>query len=301
MRVLVLHTVPPEDLPAGRAACEFDLTEAAEAIAGVLPGAAVAGVRGGVREILALLDAGRPDVVFNLCEAPLGRPDLEPQVAALFEWLGIRFTGSGSGTLGLCRRKDRAKAVLAAAGVPVPRVGGFPCIVKPADEDGSTGIDGDSVCADLHALERARGRLAGPVVVEEFLPGAEFVISLWGQAEPDHVSIGEARFEGGLRLFTYAAKWHLDSPDFANSRLHYPTNLDPALREALLGAARGAWRAVGARGYLRLDLRLDEGGVPRVLDVNPNPDVTPEMAMHRAVTEAGWTWERFVRQQVEWA
>jgi D-alanine-D-alanine ligase len=301
MKTLVLHTVAPEELPPGRVAGEFDLTEAAEEIARALPGAAVAGVRGEAREILSILTAHRPNVVFNLCEAPLGRSRLESQVAALFEWEGVRFTGSGSETLALCRRKDRTKAVLAAAGVPVPRAGGFPCIVKPMDEDGSAGLDHDAVCGDADELERARARCAGPVVVEEFLPGKEFVVSLWGRTRPEHISIGEVSFDNALRLFTYAAKWHPDSRDYANSRLHYHTEIDPPLRAALAAAARGAWRAVGARGYLRVDVRLDEDGVPRVLDVNPNPDVTPDLAMHRAVTEAGWTWEQFVHRQVDWA
>ena len=259
------------------------------------------GSAGDLHEVLSVLDDCRPDVVFNLCEAPLGRPDLEAHVAAILEWSGIRFTGAGSETLALCRRKDRTKAVLASAGVAVPRAGGFPCIVKPADEDGSTGIDGDSVCADASAVERARARLGGPVIIEEFLPGTEYVISLWGKSDPEYVSIGEVFFANGLRLFTYAAKWHLDSPDFANSRLHYHTEIDPPLRAALVEAGRGTWRAVEARGYLRLDVRLDACGVPRVLDVNPNADVTPGMGMHRAVTEAGWSWEHFVRQQIEWA
>ena len=136
------------------------------------------------------------------------------------EWRGVRFTGCGSETLALCRRKDRTKAVLAAAGAPVPRDGGFPCIVKPADQDGSAGIDAQSVCADAAALEYARARMAGPVIVEEFLPGQEFVISLWGRTNPDHVSIGEVFFDNGLRLFTYAAKWDLDSADYRNSLLH---------------------------------------------------------------------------------
>ena len=95
---------------------------------------------------MAILDSQHPDVVFNPCEAPLGRPDLESHVAALLEWRGVRFTGCGSETLALCRRKDRTKAVLAAAGAPVPRDGGFPCIVKPADQDGSAGIDARRPC-----------------------------------------------------------------------------------------------------------------------------------------------------------
>jgi D-alanine-D-alanine ligase len=280
---------------------EFDLRGAAEAVAAVLPGAAVVGVRGEVGELLEALASHRPDVVFNACEAPLGRPALEAHVAALLEWLGVRFTGSRSETLALCRRRDRTDAVLAAAGVPVPRAGVFPCIVKPADEDGSAGIHADSVCADADALARARARLPGPVVVQEFLPGREFAVALWGRSEPEHVSIGESRFEGGLLLNSYAAKWEVGSADFLNSGLYYDVELEAPLREAVVAAARGAWRAVEARGYLRVDVRLDAAGAPRVLDVNPNPEIGPGDGMHRAAEAAGWSWERFVRQQVEWA
>ena len=72
-------------------------------------------------------------------------------------------------------------------------------------------------------------------------------------------------------------------------------------RDFVLAAAEGAWRAVEVRGYLRVDVRLDAEGRPRVLDVNPNPELAPEVGIHRAVTEAGWTWERFVHQQIAWA
>jgi D-alanine-D-alanine ligase len=301
MRVLILHTAPPQTVDDGRRVWEFDLEPAARGIAQVRPDAVVAQVRGEPFEILALLDTHAPDVVFNLCEAPLGRPELEPHVAALFEWAGVRFTGSGSETLALCRRKDRVAAVLADAGVPVPRRRGFPCIVKPADQDGSAGLDHTSVCEDGAALARACARAGGPVVIEEFLPGREFVVSLWGQREPEHVSIGETLFQHGLRLITYAAKWEIESADYANSPLSYDVDLDAPLRAAIVAAAQGAWRAVGARGYARIDVRLDAAGRPHVLDVNPNPEIGPEVGIHRAVLEAGWTWPRFVNAQLAWA
>lgn len=301
MRVLVLHTLPPAQAPAGRSRDEFDLAEAAEGIAAVLPEARVAGVRGQAQEIMALLERERPDVVFNACEAPLGRPDLEAHVAALLEWQAVRFTGCSSETLALCRRKDRVNALLAASGVDVPREGVFPCIVKPADEDGSAGISAESVCRDAVEAARARARWTGPVVVQEFLPGREFAVSLWGRREPEHASIGEFCFRSGLRLNTYAAKWDMESADFGASPLSYATEIAAPLSGAVLVAARGAWRAVEARGYLRVDVRLDLQGRPRVLDVNPNPELAPGVGIHRAVTEAGWTWERFVRQQVAWA
>jgi len=301
VKTLVLHTLPPQTAAPDRTVGEFDLDSAARNVASVLRDSVVVGVRGEVQEVIALLELHRPDVVFNVCEAPLGRVDREAHMAALLELLGVRFTGSGSETLSLCRRKDRTGAVLAGAGVPVPRAGVFPCIVKPADEDGSAGIFAESVCESPEAVARARARLAGPAIVQEFLPGREFAVALWGRDTPEYFSIGETRFRNGLRLITYAAKWDLDSSDFADSPLDYDVPLHPALLDAIVAAARGAWCAVGARGYMRVDIRLDEAGAPRVLDVNPNPELGPGVGICRAVREAGWTWQRFVRQQVEWA
>jgi D-alanine-D-alanine ligase len=301
VKVLILYSLPPEKPGPGRQVAEFDMSAGAYGIHEVLPEAELAGVRGEMREVLGVLDSHQPDVVFNLCEAPLGRSDREAHPAALLEWLGIRYTGARSETLALCRRKDHIAGVLAAAGVPVPRPGGFPCIVKPAHEHGSAGLDHASVCDHPQAVAWAKARWERAVLVQEFLPGREFAVALWGAATPEHVSIGETRFQGGLRLNTYAAKWESESEDYADSPLFYPAEIGLGLHELVLAAACGAWRAVDGRGYLRVDTRLDDTGMPRVIDVNANPELSPEVGMHRAVTEAGWTWERFVRQQIEWA
>jgi D-alanine-D-alanine ligase len=306
MKVLILHTAPSDVQQPGRIAGEFELDHTARNIASVLPGAIVCGVRGYPREIVDVIDAHAPDVVFNLCEAPQGRPYLEPHAAALFEWLGVRFTGAGSATLALCRRKDLVKPILRAAGIGVPANvdpirPAFPCIVKPADEDGSAGVFADSVCDTPQMLEHARGRLQGPVMVEEFLPGREFVVSLWGAAEPENVSVGETVFQAGIRLITYDGKWNTEGHEFANTPMHYDTEIPDVIRQAIIVAARSAWRAVEARHYLRVDVRLDSNNSPRVLDVNPNPEMGPEVGICRAVQEAGWTWERFVKSLIEWA
>jgi D-alanine-D-alanine ligase len=299
LKTLVLHTLPPADTGAQRWRDEFDLDEGAEHVASVLAHAVVAGVRGDVAEILGLIDVHRPDVIFNLCEAPLARPDLEPHAAALFEWLGLPFTGSGSETLALCRHKPRMNAVLAAQGIAVPREGVFPAIVKPADQDGSAGIHVDSICADADAVQRARARWPGAVLVQEFLSGREFAVALWGRRGPEHVSIGETLFRGDLKLNTYESKWDTESAEYADSPLDYRTGIDAALREQLLAAARGAWHAASARGYLRVDLRCNAQGVPCVIDVNPNSAIGPGIGICRGVEEAGWEWADFVRLQLE--
>jgi D-alanine-D-alanine ligase len=306
LKVLVPHTLPPDCVADGHVADEYALDGAANAIAAVIPGAVVANVRGGAAELMELLARYKPDIVFNLCEAPLGRTDLEPHAAALFEWLGVRFTGAGSDTLALCRRKDLVSPILRDRGVAVParlqpERPAFPCIVKPAAEDGSAALDHESVCDDAEALRRALGRISEPAVIEEFLPGREFAVSLWGRHDPDYVSVGEMVFLNGLRLITYAAKWHLESADFADSPLYYDSAIVPDLREAIVAAAKGAWYAVGARHLLRVDVRLDRAGCPRVLDVNPNPEMSPDVGISRAVKEAGWEWRDFIHKLVEWA
>lgn len=300
-KVLILYTLPPDTAPAGRETFEFDCEEAARGVAEVLPDAPVLGIRGEAREVLDALAAHRPDVVFNLCEAPRGRADLEPHIASLLEWMAIPFTGCGSEALSLCRRKDRTRAVLAAAGVAVPREGVFPCIVKPAEEDGSAWITRDSICDNAAAVERARALVPSVVTVEEFLPGREFAVTLWGKKSGDHTAIGETLFRHGLRLNTYAAKWEPESAEFAASPLAYDSEIAPLLRESLLAAARGAWCAVGARGYLRVDVRLDAAGTPRVIDVNPNAALGIGIGVYRSVVESGWRWRDFVEKQIAWA
>lgn len=302
MKVLILFTLPPLILPERRLAAELNLSDAARGFANALCWAELRGVRGEPQEILAALEAVRPDVVVNLCEAPLGRPDLEAHVASLLEWCGIRFTGCGSQTLALCRRKDRTKAILQAAGVPVPNSFGLPCIVKPVDQDGSVGIDGNSVCDNPQAAEQARSRIEGESLVEEYVCGREFVVSLWGPRCPEYVSLCEVLLEEGLQVLTYQAKWDENSLDFSRISLDYRPRIENHLRVDLIEVARRAWRAVGARGYLRVDLRWNEDCGLRVIDVNPNPEVTPGLGgMYRSVTEAGWSWESFVKCQVEWS
>jgi D-alanine-D-alanine ligase len=306
MKVIVPHTLPPDQVTDGHVADEYALYCAASAIAAAIPGAVAAGVRGGAAELMELLARYEPDVVFNLCEAPLGRTGLEPHAAALFEWLGIRFTGARSDTLALCRRKDLVSPILRDHGLAVParlkrECPIFPCIVKPAAEDGSATLDHKSVCDDAEALTHVLGRISEPVVIEEFLPGREFAVSLWGRHDPDYVSVGEMVFLNGLRLITYAAKWHLESADFADSPLQYDSAIAPQLRAAIVATAKGAWYAVGARHLLRVDIRLDRAGCPRVLDVNPNPEMSPDVGISRAVKEAGWEWRDFIHKLVEWA
>ena len=221
MKVLVLHSLPPEAPAPGRRVWEFDLSAAAEGIREVLPDAIVAGVRGEVEEILAMLSNHRSRCGLQSLRssARTTRPRSPRRRASRVA--GIPIHGCAERNAGALPSEGSRERGAAAAGVPVPRSGAFPCIVKPSDEHSSAGLDHDSVCEDADAVAAAAARWNGPVVVQEFLPGREFAIALWGRTSPDHFSIGETCFQNGLRLNTYAAKWDVESADFADSPLSY--------------------------------------------------------------------------------
>jgi D-alanine-D-alanine ligase len=248
------------------------------------------------------------DVVFNLVESIDNDYGREWQVPALLSRHGIPYTGNGARPLRLCRTKDRARTVLARAGVRVAQ--GFvlrhpqelarraaklhfPLFVKPARVDGSIGIDRDSICADLPALERKltllHAHLAGPFLVEEYLPGKELNVSIFpgprrGWVVPTEIDFSPVPDEYP-RIVTYDSKWNADSPEFASTSV--PAQLTSALHEEVCGLARRAFVALGGSGYGRVDMRLSATGQPAVIDVNPNNDIDASAGLAKAARSVG--------------
>jgi len=306
MRVMVLHSSPQEMKDAHLPLEQFDQRVAAMNVASVFGDSVICSVRGKAREILELIDTHKADVVFNLCTAPLGRPELMGYVAALLEWLEIRFVGNRSGALQLCGRKRLLNAVFRGAGIPVPMElslaePSFPCIVRSDARRASAGLARDSVCEDAAAMARAVARLDAPALIQEFVPGREFSVALWGRGDPEGSAIGEVIFQQGLRLMTHDAKWNPESEDFAHAPAYYDSDIAPELRESVLAVARGAWAAVGARHAAIADVRLDRDGRPRILDLDPSPEFAPGTGISLAVEETGGQWYELVRKLVDWA
>jgi D-alanine-D-alanine ligase len=267
------------------------------------------------RELLALLDREGADVVFNLVESVRGETRLEAAVAWLFELAGIAYTGSPPQALSLALDKGLTQAALRGRGVAVPAgivvargdepLEGlrYPVIVKPVHEDASHGISVDSVCHGEPAARRRAHHVlsayAQPALVEEFVSGREFNVSIvgeGGQAEPLPLrEIDYAGFpEHAPRVLSYDAKWSDASEESKGTRGVAARGLAPALEAAIVGNALAAYRILGLRDYGRIDLRLDGSGVPHVLDVNSNPDLSPQAGLAAAAALAGWTYDRLV-------
>jgi D-alanine-D-alanine ligase len=265
---------------------------------------------------------GRNLAVFNLCEGLDGDSGKEPLYAAFLELLGVPFTGNRHDAMRLCLDKGLCKSVLANAGVPTPAYRVFkalpdveavadlpyPMIVKPAREDGSLGIDDDSVVAYPAALLGAVGRVLenfGPAIAEAYLPGREFNVGVLETPDgPRALPAAELVYTyapGKPLILTHRAKWITDAPEYGQSVPHCPAEVDDHLRDALAHTAEAAFRALGCRHYARVDMRLDAAGTPMVIDLNPNPDISASAGLARAVRASGTSYEDFIHTLVEQA
>lgn len=263
-------------------------------------------------ELVQQLRDERVDLVFNLVEAVGGDARLEAANAFLLELAGLPFTGSPARAMTLSLEKPVTRAVLTSRGVPVPAGAwlehgdeplgalAYPVIVKPAASDASHGISLESV-VDSEPAARARARFlretyGQAAVVEEFIAGRELNVSIVGEGEAAQtLPLFEIDFDEDYprdkpRVVTYVSKWGPeDHPEYQGSWSVPARELPPNIAEWVRATALAAYRTIGLRDYGRVDLRLHPERGPFVVDVNPNPDISPCAGLNLAAGEAGLT------------
>lgn len=271
-------------------------------------------------ELEAALARIRPDAVFNLVESWHGLASLAPGVPALLRRAGLVFTGADEGCMALAGDKALAGRVLRAAGLPVPagatmdglRRGDFPgagtYIVKARFEDASLGLGPDCVVearearALLAAMEGFAPRMGGDCVAEGFVRGREFNVALLATGGGVRVlPVAEMVFDPGLRgpaILHYAAKWDEGGADYALSARSFDLAAEEPLASELGRIALACWELFGLAGYARVDFRVDGEGRPFVIDVNPNPCITPGAGFAAAAQRTGLDHADLVRDIV---
>lgn len=242
------------------------------------------------------LVARRPDLVFLGMKYLPVNPRLgwrDPDKIWLSRYLderGIAYTGSGQSAHRLELDKPSAKQRALAAGLDtapffVIKQGQtsteadtgslrFPLFVKPTDRGGGVGVDSDSIVRDLTQLNGKSGAIAFKLqsdsLVEEYLSGREFSVALMlneATAELDvmPIELVAQPDEHGERLLSQAAKAADTESVLAVS--------DGPLKLLLSNLATAVFKALGARDYGRIDIRLDDQGVPNFLEANLQPSL----------------------------
>ena len=234
----------------------------------------------------------RLDAALNIAEGH-GSRNREAWAPVLLEMLGIPALGSDALTLSLSLDKAWALEKVAAAGVPVPpRVclgsaaeaesailpAPFPLFVKPRWEGTAKGIRPTSRVADRAALAREVERIARdyeqPALVEAFLPGAEYTVTLVGNAPPRALPVLQRALEAETGIGLHALERHGAPP--GGWRHALPGSLDAVLEARLVELSLRAFQALECRDWARCDFRLDASGAPVFLEINPLPTFAPD-------------------------
>jgi D-alanine-D-alanine ligase len=250
-------------------------------------------------------------IVFNWCEELPGIPRSGHMVAEKLEEMGFVYTGTDSRALQFCQNKPSVKERLYLNNIPTPNWtvcenasvldwDCFPAIVKPAYEHCSFGITHEAVVHTQQELKEQASRTTTmfrqPVLVEDFIDGREFHVTIVGNGKLQVFPIAEMDFsaisEDRGRLCTYDSKFVPGSIDYQMIQLRLPAQLSAQEKQRLEAVAIAAYRATDCRDYARLDIRIRDGTF-FVLDVNPNADISPDASVALSAEQAGYSFGEF--------
>lgn len=265
---------------------EFDCEETIDAIQTALEedGHTVDKI-GCLENLTERLRAGdRWDLVFNIAEGMYGI-GREAQVPALLDAYRIPYTFSKTETLAVCLDKGMTNAVLRGMNVPVSDFAivreqadvknvhmPFPLFAKPIAEGTSKGITAKSVIHNRLEMETQCAALLStfhqPVLIETYLPGREFTVGILGSGE-------QARVLGVMEVLlnehAEQSGYTYDNKQQYQDCVRYKVTDNPAVAKVALSG----WKALNCLDAGRVDVRLDAGGSPRLMEINPLAGLNP--------------------------
>jgi D-alanine-D-alanine ligase len=258
------------------------------------------------RDVAQVLAGLKPDVALNALHGPGGEDGI---IQGVLEILKIPYTHSGVLASALAAHKDKAKIILAAAGVAAPEgrvvtrfeaakahVLPTPYVLKPVSEGSSYGVfivkQGTShPPQELLREDWSHGDL---MLAEKYIAGRELTCAVLGD-----------RPLGVTEIKSVSSEWYdFDSKYAPGGSIHeLPAKVKGNIYQKVQELALKAHRALGCRGISRTDFRYDdrpEGtGELVVLEVNTQPGMTETSLAPEMAAFAGITFGELVRWMVD--
>lgn len=227
-------------------------------------------------------------------------------VQGMLEVMGIPYTGSGVLASALAMDKVASKKMFLYHNIPVPNFKvitkkdylnsgisqlpfGFPCVVKPANEGSSIGVNIVKDDREFQSAINEAFKYGNRVIIEKFIEGKEIHIGVLG----DKVLGGvEVRPKKGF--YSYEAKYTKGLTEYI-----LPPEIDESLYEKLKELGLKAHRALDCKGATRIDMIVDQNGNPYVLEVNTIPGMTETSLLPKIASLAGYDFKSLVREILE--
>jgi D-alanine-D-alanine ligase len=227
-----------------------------------------------------------------------GRGGEDGVMQGALEILGLPYTGSGVLGSALGMDKQRCKLLWQGLGLPTPgfvlirdeaelaeaeRLG-FPLMIKPVREGSSIGMAKVDDRAGLRAAWEAARGYDHLVMAERWISGPEYTVAVLGSE-----ALPLIRLETPHLFYDYAAKYQTDTTSYI-----CPCGLAAERESELQQLALDAFSAVGAEGWGRVDLMLDEADRPWLIEVNTVPGMTDHSLVPMAAKARGISFDDLV-------
>lgn len=269
---------------------EFDKIETIETIETVLQDFNHTTERiGNIRSLIGKLAVGeRWDLVFNIAEGMYGF-GREAQIPAVLDAYRIPYTFSDPLVLTLTLHKGMTKRVIRDLQIPTPEFYvvedesqlkkvdlPLPLFAKPVAEGTSKGITETSKITSYQDLKSIGLNLlqtyGQPVLIEKYLPGREFTVGIVGTGtEAKALGVMEVLLTEKAEAGVYSYYNKENYQELVEYRL-----ASGEIAEICSEIALKAWRGLGCRDAGRVDLKLDDAGIPNFIEVNPLAGLNPK-------------------------
>lgn len=227
-----------------------------------------------------------------------GRGGEDGVLQALMELFAIPYTGTGVQGSAIGMDKYRCKLLWSGAGLPTPGfvvLGGeqdlaganelgYPLVIKPAHEGSSIGVSRVDDEAALRVAWEVAAGYDSEVLAERWITGGEYTVAILGD---EVLPVIKLEVPGGF--YDYAAKYERN-----DTRYLIPCGLDAAAESQMQRLALQAFRAVGCKGWGRVDFMADAEGRPWLLEVNTVPGMTDHSLVPMAARARGIEFDELV-------
>lgn len=260
-------------------------------------------------------------VIFNWCEEVTGISNTPHLITKFLEENNYIFTGASTEILLKEMDKTFVKETFLSNNVNTPKyyeleditacseIEEFPVIVKSKKEHGSFALGINSIVENTKELinhfSHLKKTTKSDFIAEQFIHGREFVVSIWGNNNPEVLPILELYFDSQknnkYKFLLHESKWDRSSPHFKGIYVSRPRNLDKKLEKKLENIAINAYKSLDACGFARLEIRVDENNEPYVIDFNSNPTFRPGTSFLISTEIAGYNYGETVAKMCEFA
>lgn len=248
----------------------------------------------------------KPSLIFNTAEGKIGKIR-EGFYPALFESLGMPYTGSDGYTCALTLDKQRTKSAVAEKGIPVVK-GYFlqdaneeippmkyPLIIKPNFEGSSKGITLDSIIEEPKDLKpkikNALKKYPEGILIEEYISGKDVTVPFLEMAPKNNGVLAPAEYlfdkriigERKYQIYDYSLK----NTYYDAVEVKVPANISKELHKKLMEASRGIIKALNIRDAARIDYRVTPNGEFYFIEINALPSLEPGASIYVSASKVG--------------